>query len=399
MKIDKEYPATHSMMTSWFAIDAEGNVAIVEFGDDGPVPDFVGYKENSPSEVMFETLADDENDNIPYLPLTDEQINMMLSYSKPKREMPYSYSAWYEIQKEGNVVENVDVDLDENPKYSALIDYLEENEQMVFPIKIDANYPNCKLKTWLASLIAKADKNKITIDRYCFTDGIIEIDAAYEKEVIRIMCEHKYEFCLLSPQRHLYYSTCNMSDFPSIRRHVKMFYDFYVGGEKEMNFTPFFYYKQEWLHFPADRQTAPIHPFKSSQLPRAIADKAIKLPIKFSDSKFFQFVKYYGFETWGSNWSFHTTDDRQYFPMKDENNVMLLYGTKHEKPIEPSEVEKMLECGDIDWERITNNYYKLDVSKETISYKPFHGDNVTADVVWKEMQEVFNQIANAPLED
>lgn len=28
MKTKKEYPATHSMWTAWFAIDADGNVAI-----------------------------------------------------------------------------------------------------------------------------------------------------------------------------------------------------------------------------------------------------------------------------------------------------------------------------------------------------------------------------------
>lgn len=29
MKIDKEYPATHSMDTAWFATDLDGNVADV----------------------------------------------------------------------------------------------------------------------------------------------------------------------------------------------------------------------------------------------------------------------------------------------------------------------------------------------------------------------------------
>ena len=38
MKIDKEYPATHSMSTAWFCADMDGNVTIIDIADDGPVP-------------------------------------------------------------------------------------------------------------------------------------------------------------------------------------------------------------------------------------------------------------------------------------------------------------------------------------------------------------------------
>lgn len=31
MQFDKEYPATHSMETAWFAVDLEENVAILDF--------------------------------------------------------------------------------------------------------------------------------------------------------------------------------------------------------------------------------------------------------------------------------------------------------------------------------------------------------------------------------
>lgn len=45
MKTDKEYPATHSMSTAWYCADEEGNVAIIDIEDDGPVP--VGeYRQN-----------------------------------------------------------------------------------------------------------------------------------------------------------------------------------------------------------------------------------------------------------------------------------------------------------------------------------------------------------------
>lgn len=43
MKTDKEYPATHSMSTSWYIVDDEGNVGIFDFSDNGPVPYNVKY--------------------------------------------------------------------------------------------------------------------------------------------------------------------------------------------------------------------------------------------------------------------------------------------------------------------------------------------------------------------
>lgn len=38
MITDKEYPATHSMSTSWYMVDDEGNIGIMQFDDNGPVP-------------------------------------------------------------------------------------------------------------------------------------------------------------------------------------------------------------------------------------------------------------------------------------------------------------------------------------------------------------------------
>lgn len=39
MKFDKEYPATHSMETAWYAADEDGNVALIMYNDNGPVPE------------------------------------------------------------------------------------------------------------------------------------------------------------------------------------------------------------------------------------------------------------------------------------------------------------------------------------------------------------------------
>ena len=38
MKTTKEYPATHSMSTSWYVVDKDGNLGIFDYNENGPVP-------------------------------------------------------------------------------------------------------------------------------------------------------------------------------------------------------------------------------------------------------------------------------------------------------------------------------------------------------------------------
>lgn len=70
MKTDKEYPATHSMSTTWFGIDKDGNVAIIDFNENGPVPNMVG--EESPESIIEDVLPTQTN-NIKSLEFTDQQ--------------------------------------------------------------------------------------------------------------------------------------------------------------------------------------------------------------------------------------------------------------------------------------------------------------------------------------
>lgn len=75
MLIDREYPATHSMSTSWFAIDKDGQVALIEFNENGPVPPFV--PEDSIEYIMDETFSQNDGNGVRYLGLTDDQAREM----------------------------------------------------------------------------------------------------------------------------------------------------------------------------------------------------------------------------------------------------------------------------------------------------------------------------------
>lgn len=82
MKTDKEYPATHSMATSWFAVDADGNVGIIEFEDNGPVPiDIVPETECSDS-IICEAICADSKERISFEP--SQILALMRNSISPK---------------------------------------------------------------------------------------------------------------------------------------------------------------------------------------------------------------------------------------------------------------------------------------------------------------------------
>ena len=78
MLIDEEYPATHSMSTSWYIVDEEGNVGIMDFNANGPVP---WGTEETVSEDLIWGLDSDKVD------LTEEQILYALGESYTPEEV------------------------------------------------------------------------------------------------------------------------------------------------------------------------------------------------------------------------------------------------------------------------------------------------------------------------
>ena len=86
MKFDKEYPATHSMDTAWYLADADGNVAIMQYNDNGPVP--MGTEENCMENLVFgqtDELINEEQ----ILNLTDDQLDLLLHDPHSPEEEEY----------------------------------------------------------------------------------------------------------------------------------------------------------------------------------------------------------------------------------------------------------------------------------------------------------------------
>lgn len=82
MKTDKEYPATHSMSTAWYMVDDEGNIGIMEYNENGPVP--FGVREYCVNSLVFGDEL--KNSNTVQIDLTDEQIYDLLKEPLPPLE-------------------------------------------------------------------------------------------------------------------------------------------------------------------------------------------------------------------------------------------------------------------------------------------------------------------------
>ena len=74
MKTTKEFPATHSMSTQWFVADEEGNIALFDFDENGPVPVNIPSENNSNLMTAEEDLGAKDENSIEYFELTDEQF-------------------------------------------------------------------------------------------------------------------------------------------------------------------------------------------------------------------------------------------------------------------------------------------------------------------------------------
>lgn len=78
MKTIKEYPATHSMDTAWFAVDLDGNVAIFQFEENGPGP--IPFTDLHTDELI--PFLGDNSGVINTLNFSEEQLSELQSNLK-----------------------------------------------------------------------------------------------------------------------------------------------------------------------------------------------------------------------------------------------------------------------------------------------------------------------------
>ena len=234
MKTTKEFPATHSMSTEWFVVDEEGNIALFDFDENGPVP--VDIPEESSSYLMTaeEDFGEKDSDTIEYLDLSDEQVEELMS----KAVAPDKYDI--------------------------------ENEYDIF-VQVDES----NRKEFLDVFIDKIE--------YCLSHkhGIYFIWNLYDYAEPKVYRARTLE-----------------TFYKSVKRAVHIYVDEYTEeefiGDKADWPLPFYVYKQPYSSYTelAKRTNIPKFPFKENQIPEKQRHKLIRIPVKFSECTGFQIAQY-----------------------------------------------------------------------------------------------------------
>lgn len=234
MKTTKEFPATHSMSTEWFVVDEEGNIALFDFDENGPVP--VDIPEESSSSLMTaeEDFGEKDSDTVEYLELTDKQIEELMADAVTPDK--------YDIENEYDIFVQVD----------------EANKKEFLEVFID----------------------KVS---FCLSHkhGIYFIWNLYDYAEPKAYREHTL---------NTFYKT--------VKRAVNIYVDEYTEEEFADGKTkwplPFYVYKQPYDSYSelAKRVNIPKFPFKESQIPEKQRNKLIRIPVKFSECTGFQIAQY-----------------------------------------------------------------------------------------------------------
>ena len=126
MKLEKEYPATHSMSTAWYVADEEGNVGIMDFNENGPVP-WQTEPETAVDYLVFRHEEDYKQKIYLNIDLTDEQIDDLLGAPhSPENLQDVSY--WFDcVLQIDRDKENVFLELANNQDFE--IELIRINEK------------------------------------------------------------------------------------------------------------------------------------------------------------------------------------------------------------------------------------------------------------------------------
>lgn len=244
MKTDKEYPATHSMSTSWYMVDDEGNIAIMQFDDNGPIPLGVHQDGNFANNLIFgEGFHNGKIDDS--IQLTKEQIEELLG-------QPHSVSeqdAWFEVV--------VKIDKSQKERFLNIVN----NSKIEYEGCISEELGLYKIDAWNCT---KSNDNSII--KGSGLDQIIKagiIEYVYD-------CPELYMDANYNP-------TEGKMDFV-----------------KDFNQAPYYIYLQPyWPDTVQKRMNIPSHPVKISQIKKIYHDKILKIPGKFKDIEDLQIARWF----------------------------------------------------------------------------------------------------------
>ena len=243
MKTDKEYPATHSMSTAWYVADEDGNVAIMDYNDNGPVP--WETEQTCIENLIYGHDEYMQKDGCIRINLTEEQIDDLME----NPHQPEDEDLWFDCIFQ--------IDLEQEEDFLKL-----------------AKNPDVEISLCI-------DKKRGLYDVDCF-------DCTVKRG-------HKYEVLETS-------SLKQMIERGMIKQIFKA-KDFFISDDWEDNkvvFThqfssaPYYIYAQPyWNELLAERINIPTNPVKLNQIPPTLRKRIPRVPIKFSETEKFQIAEWH----------------------------------------------------------------------------------------------------------
>ena len=243
MKIDKEYPATHSMSTAWYIVDDEGNVGIMDYNDNGPVP--WGVEETNSMELVLSAVEHDSDNTEVMFKLTDEQVLEILASSQKPEDETY----WYDIF--------VKIDLQKRKRF----------EELCRRHDIGNEYTYCLSDTLGIYRIDPMD---------CFDDDGVRIKGSTldkmldEKIILEVYRVNEYD----------------MDDQYDIENNN-------VCHTKSFDNVPFYIYHQPyWTDFCQERMNIPQNPVNISQCNEGVRHRIHQVKGSFREMKHIQIAQF-----------------------------------------------------------------------------------------------------------
>ena len=292
MKIDKEYPATHSMATAWFCADNEGNVAIFDIEDDGPVP-VGGYTQDEPNEMFWKKFSGDNNKMIKSLPLNERDA------------WERGTSGWTKYNLSHIIVR---IDTDKLDIFEKALSY---------------------------------DKSHLS-GAVCLSKemGYYYVSLCYNMEGVELLEKNDV---ILELHKAPYYNTCwgdGDEEDKSIMENNKRF--------------PIFFYHQDYSPNCnlAVKITTPSFPMKIEQLPIDIQKKIKRLPLIFSKTEKIQLAELMPVERISS--IEYVYDNRIWYALASMDGSEIYYNVKLNRFIRKEEMDSLVAGGkaeEYDWKK------------------------------------------------
>ena len=296
MKTGKEYPATHSMATSWYCVDEDGNVGIFDIDDNGPVP-VDGYRQNCVEEVFWEDFSSDGK-QFRKLNLRPEQITQLLEPMDIEDIWESSYDGKKMINVSWmDVILQIDMDKFDIFKKALLMDPQPFHPLVCISEEMGLFYTDLYYNKLGVELLEQNDVVKARYKAPTF-DYIDEDDVEEQKRI-----------------------------------------------QKENQKLSLYIYKQNYCVFrdPAIRVVNPASPIKIEQLPEDIRKTIRKLPVKFKEKERIQLaelIPVYGI------WSIrYVYDNKIWWELASSDKDTIYYNESSNSIIPKSDMVKYIQDG------------------------------------------------------